>query len=43
VDGIVVDGEFLLIELEAIEPELFFRADVEAAERFAEAIVARYG
>ena len=43
VDGIVVDGEFLLIELEAIEPELFFRADAEAAERFAEAIVARYG
>lgn len=38
VDGVVVDGRFLLMELEVIEPFLFFGGRPEAAERFAEVI-----
>jgi len=34
VDGVVVDGVLTLVELELIEPELFFRADPRAFERF---------
>ena len=35
VDGVVVDGRFLLMELEMIEPALFLTGRPEAAERFA--------
>lgn len=39
VDGLDVDGEFVLMELELIEPVLFLdRAAPEAPARFAEAI-----
>jgi glutathione synthase/RimK-type ligase-like ATP-grasp enzyme len=41
VDGVVVDGRLLLMELEAVEPELFFRYDSRAAGRFADALQAR--
>ena len=35
VDGVVVDGQFLLMELEMIEPSLFLAGRPDAAERFA--------
>lgn len=35
VDGIERDGRLVLMELELIEPELFFRSDPDAAERCA--------
>lgn len=35
VDGVVVDGRFLLMELEMIEPQLFLTGRPDAAERFA--------
>jgi glutathione synthase/RimK-type ligase-like ATP-grasp enzyme len=41
VDGCVVGGWFRLMELEVLEPELFLRGAPEAAERFAEALLAR--
>jgi glutathione synthase/RimK-type ligase-like ATP-grasp enzyme len=41
VDGVEVDGRFLLMELELVEPSLFLRADVDAPQRFAAAIAAR--
>lgn len=43
VDGIVVPslGGFCTTELELVEPELFFRMDSGAAQRFADAIVKR--
>lgn len=41
VDGIVRDGRFLLMELEQIEPYLFFAEGPGAAARLAEAIVRR--
>ncbi|MDX1995325.1 MAG: hypothetical protein SF029_23275 [bacterium] len=41
VDGVEVDGRFLLMELELIEPSLFLRAAADAPQRFAEAIAAR--
>ncbi len=40
VDGIEVDGAFQLLELELIEPELFFRLEPLAAERLARAVLA---
>lgn len=40
VDGVCVDGTFLVMELELIEPLLFLRERPDAAERFA-AVVAR--
>ncbi len=40
VDGVVSGGQFLLMELEVIEPELFFRADPAAPGRFADALFA---
>jgi glutathione synthase/RimK-type ligase-like ATP-grasp enzyme len=40
VDGIYAGGRFLLMELELIEPELFFGADPDAPERFADALLA---
>ena len=39
VDACEVDGELLLMELEIIEPQLFFRCDPESADRFADAVV----
>ncbi|MEV4264343.1 hypothetical protein [Kribbella sp. NPDC049584] len=41
VDGVVVNGRFLLMELELIEPELFFPQHPEAAEKLAAAVAAR--
>jgi hypothetical protein len=41
VDGIVRDGALLLMELEVIEPVLFFSHAPGAAARMAELIVAR--
>lgn len=38
VDGCVVDGRFLLMELEVLEPALFLAQAPGAAERFAEAM-----
>ena len=42
VDGLVRDEQFLLMELECLEPELFFQhTGYEAPERFADAILQR--
>jgi glutathione synthase/RimK-type ligase-like ATP-grasp enzyme len=41
VDGCIVDGRFLLVELEMLEPDLFFNLAPEAAARFAEGLEAR--
>lgn len=41
VDGILLDGQLHIVELEAIEPELFLRADPVSAQRFADAIEKR--
>lgn len=38
VDGVVVEGRFLLMELELIEPELYFRYAEGAEARFARAV-----
>lgn len=43
VDGCVVDGRFMLMELELIEPVLFLGTSAYAARRLADAIVARIG
>jgi hypothetical protein len=39
VDGVEIADELVLVELELIEPEPFFRVDEHAAQRFADAIV----
>ena len=39
VDGVVRDGQFMLMELELLEPELFLELDSQAPQRFAQAIV----
>jgi len=39
VDGVVREEQLLLMELEVIEPELFFRTDPDAADRFADALI----
>jgi glutathione synthase/RimK-type ligase-like ATP-grasp enzyme len=41
VDGVESRGQFLLMELELIEPALFLKLSQGAAERFADAIAAR--
>jgi glutathione synthase/RimK-type ligase-like ATP-grasp enzyme len=41
VDGVEVNGAFVLMELELIEPALFLGADPSAPVRFADAIVSR--
>jgi len=41
VDGCVVDGNFVVMEVEVIEPLLFLGGHPEAADRLAEALVAR--
>jgi glutathione synthase/RimK-type ligase-like ATP-grasp enzyme len=40
VDGVVRDGQFMLMELELLEPELFLELDPQAPQRFAQAIAA---
>lgn len=41
VDGVVVDGQFLLMEVELIEPSLFLAGRPDAAARFAHLLAAR--
>ena len=41
VDGCVIDGRFVLMELELIEPVLFLGTSVDAEQRLADALVAR--
>jgi len=41
VDGCVVDGTLMLMELEVLEPELFLRADPSAGDRLASALLGR--
>ena len=41
VDGCVVDGTLMLMELEVLEPELFLRTDAGAGDRLASALLAR--
>jgi glutathione synthase/RimK-type ligase-like ATP-grasp enzyme len=41
VDGCIVDGELLLMELEVLEPELFLRCATHAPAGLAEAVLAR--
>jgi glutathione synthase/RimK-type ligase-like ATP-grasp enzyme len=43
VDGVLHEGRFLVMELELVEPELFFRFHPEAPARFARALAARLG
>ena len=40
VDGVVSGGRFLIMELELIEPFLFFEENAAASNRFAEVIAA---
>lgn len=39
VDGIIVDGKFMLMELELIEPHMFFDLAPDAASRFVEELI----
>ena len=41
VDGVMVNGQFLVMELEVIEPSLFLTGNPDAAERFAQHLVER--
>ncbi len=41
VDGVMLGGRFALMELELIEPALFFHCDTGASARFADALVRR--
>jgi hypothetical protein len=41
VDGVVANGQFLVMELEVIEPSLFLAQRPDAAERFAQRLVER--
>ena len=41
VDGVVRDGQLVVIEVEALEPALFMEFDPPSAERFAEATIRR--
>jgi glutathione synthase/RimK-type ligase-like ATP-grasp enzyme len=41
VDGCIVDGRLLLMELEMLEPDLFFNLAPEAAVRFADSLESR--
>jgi hypothetical protein len=38
VDGVAIDGALVLMEVELIEPDLFFNFHPDGAERFASAI-----
>jgi hypothetical protein len=42
VDGVVRDGQLIVIEVEVLEPALFLEFDPPSAERFAAATVARF-
>ena len=42
VDGVVRDGELIVIEVEVLEPALFLEFDPGSAERFAAATIARF-
>lgn len=39
VDGLSIDGEFVLMELECVEPEMYFTRSPHAAERFVKVIL----
>lgn len=39
IDGLIINGQFLLMELELIEPDLFFNKNKDAAEKFVEAAI----
>jgi hypothetical protein len=39
VDGGIVDGRFVLLELEMLEPDLFLNYEPEAPARFAESLL----
>jgi glutathione synthase/RimK-type ligase-like ATP-grasp enzyme len=41
VDGCIVDGRFVLMELEMLEPDLFFNLAPESAVRFADSLESR--
>lgn len=43
VDGVVSEGRFMLMEIELVEPELFFRYAPTAATRFVAALTAALG
>ncbi|MBM4777357.1 MAG: hypothetical protein GQE15_06600 [Archangiaceae bacterium] len=43
VDGVTFDGAFRVMELEVVEPELFFRLHPLAAARFADALLEKLG
>lgn len=43
VDGVVVDGQLLLMELEVIEPHLFFECDEVSAGRYVQAVARALG
>lgn len=43
IDLVSHEGEYLLMEVELIEPSLYFNMDAKAAERFADAFVKRLG
>ena len=37
------DGQYMMTELELVEPSLFFRHDLAAADRLADAVLKRLG
>jgi hypothetical protein len=39
VDGCMIEGQFVLVELEMLEPDLFLNLDPKAPARFADALV----
>jgi hypothetical protein len=39
VDGCMLDGQFVLMELEMLEPDLFLNLDSQAPARFADALL----
>lgn len=41
VDGVMIDGRFVVLELELVDPSLFFVFEPDAARRFAEATLER--
>jgi hypothetical protein len=43
VDGVTFDGAFRVMELEVVEPELFFRLHPQAPARFADALLSKLG
>jgi len=39
VDGLIKNGKFILMELEMLEPDLFFDADIESSNRYVDAAI----